>query len=81
MHKFFYILFFSFPFSAVLQAQDQHYVYQDSTLTKNVVIVDSTMIPIEDDNSQTGYGEPNHSLYVNTHRPLPIIHPCPMEIA
>ena len=31
-------------------------------MTKNVVIVDSTMIPIEDDNSQTGYGDLQQSI-------------------
>ncbi len=58
MHKYFYILFLSFSFLAV-KAQEQHYVYQDSTMLQkqNEIIADSTIIPIRDNDSQTGNGD------------------------
>ena len=58
MHKFFYILFFLFAFHTV-QAQDQHYVYQDSAMLQkqNEVIADSAIFPVQDNNSQTGNGD------------------------
>ena len=58
MHKFIYILFFSFAFHTV-HAQDQHYVYQDSTMLpkQNEIIADSATFPIQDNNSQTGNGD------------------------